>query len=113
VSRDIEFVKFSELPGVVLNRNNFIWIALLVAFPLLALQLIGGVRVTAEDQGIPLFTLLAMNEFGAILCAIAAGVTIQVMKKSGIQKNLLAATAVAVVFTFIFVWRLLLLYPAG
>lgn len=94
-------------------RDVFVWIAIMVVVPLLVLQLIFGVKITAEDEGIPLLTLLLMNEFGAVLCAIAAGTSISVMKKSGVRASLVAGTVIVTVFVFVFLWRLFELYPTS
>ena len=94
-------------------RNSFIWIAILVSLPLLILQLMFGVRMVAEDEGIPLLTLLVMNEFGAVLCAIATGLTVNTMKKTGVSAKPLIGVLVASGFVLLFIWRLLVLYPTS
>jgi hypothetical protein len=92
-------------------RDNFVWLAILIAVPLLVLQLIFGVRTAIDEQGIPLLTILIMNEFGALLCAIAAGMSVRTMKNSGLQAPLVLGTLAVSVLAIIFIWRLLLLYP--
>ncbi len=94
-------------------QNSFIWIAVLVSIPLLMLQWFFGVKLVKEDQGIPLLTLLFMNQFGAILCAIAVVVTIRVIKGSGIKARPVIGVFIATLFAFIFMWRLIALYPGG
>lgn len=93
--------------------NAFIWIAILVALPLLVLQLMFGVKVVAEDQGIPLLTLLFMNQFGAILCAIAVGVTVRSIKNTSVQVKPVTGVFIAAAFAIVFIWRLIELYPGG
>ena len=85
----------------------------LFAVPLLLLQFLFGIRTTAEEQGIPLLTVLFINQFGAILCAAAAWFSIRTMKKTGIQSAVLAATVALAVLAVVFMWRLLLLYPTS
>lgn len=96
-----------------MKPDKFVWIALLIAIPLLLLQFLFGIRMTAEEQGIPLLTVLFMNQFGAILCAGAGWFSIRAMKKTGIQVVVLVATGVLAVLAVVFMWRLLLLYPSG
>lgn len=93
-------------------RENFVWLAILVAVPLLLAQFLFGIRTTAEEQGIPLLTVLIMNEFGAVLCAIAAGVGINQIKKAGIRVKPAAAALFLSLLAMVFIWRLLMLYPA-
>lgn len=96
-----------------MTKNRFIWIAFLVAVPLLLSQFLFGIRTAAEQHGIPLLTALLMNEFGIILCAGAAWFGVSGMKKTGIQSSGLAAVIVLAVLAMVLMWRLLLLYPAG
>ena len=98
-----------------MKRDKFVWMAILVAVPLLVLQLMYGVKVTAVDQGIPLLTILVMNEFGAVLCAIATWLSVNSLKnsenKSGSRPMLIAGIFIVVVLAFVFIWRLVMLYP--
>lgn len=96
-----------------MKLDKLVWVAILVTVPLLVLQLMLGVKLTAGDRGIPLLTLLVMNEFGILLCAISVGVSVNVMKKSGVRPVLLAGTLALSVLALVFMWRLLLLYPTG
>lgn len=94
-------------------RANWIWLGLVLAVPLVGLQVIFGVRTTAAEQGIPLLMVLLINEFGFVACIISVGFAIKLIRQSGIQLRPLFAGVLSVLIAIGFLIRLLQIYPAS
>ena len=97
----------------LLNREKWLWIALLIAVILLLAQWLFGVRYVATDSGLPLLTVLLMNEFGFVLCCIGVGTGVKVVKNHGSRTPLVVGIILTAVFAVIFLWSLIRLYPTG
>ena len=94
-------------------REKWVWLALLLAVPIVLLQFIFGVRTTVAEQGIPLLTVLLMNEFGAVLCLIAVVIAVNTLRRNGLQKKLIAGAVAAGLCAVGFAFRIFQLYPGS
>jgi len=95
-----------------MNRNNYPFIALALSVPLLALLLFGAQPTPDGSTQLPLLTLLAVSEFGAIANAIAAWLSIAALTKGRFAPRR-AATAVATfMLAAVFAWYLIRFWPS-
>jgi len=94
-----------------MNRNNFPLIALGLSVPLLALLLFGAQPVADGSSRLPVLTLLAISEFGAIANAIATWFGVAPLLQRQFQARRTAIAAASLLLTSVFTWHLILFWP--
>ena len=93
-------------------KEKWVWLALVISVPLMFMPFLFGVRTLITEQGIPLLTVLLMNEFGFVLCVVGVGMAVAHMRAMGVQIKLVFGCVLASIFAIAFVVRLSQLYPA-
>lgn len=94
-------------------KIQWVWIALIIAVILAAMQLLSDYSAAGGGKGLPLLMLLLMNEFGFILCAIGGWTAANTLKRTGMQSKLAAGIVLCGVFAVGFLWNMIRLYPEG
>ena len=94
-----------------MNRQNYPFIALALSVPLLALLFFGAESGPDGSTRLPLLTLLAVSEFGAIANAIAAWLSIAALIKGQFEPRRAAAAVAAFMFAGLFTWYLIRFWP--
>ncbi|MGB5832998.1 MAG: hypothetical protein WBG92_13540 [Thiohalocapsa sp.] len=94
-----------------MNRSNFPLIALALSVPLLMFLVYGAQRAPDGSMVLPLLTLLAISEFGAIANAIAAWLRIGPMLQGQFDARGAVIGAASMLFTAAFTWYLVSLWP--
>jgi hypothetical protein len=94
-----------------MNRNNYPAIALAVSAPLLALLVFGAQAVSDGSTRLPLLTLLAISEFGAIANAVAVWLSIAALIRGQFEPRRAVTGIAAFVFAAVFTWYLIRFWP--
>ena len=94
-----------------MNRQNYPFIALALSLPLLALLLFGAQAGPDGSTRLPLLTLLAVSEFGAIANAIAASLSVATLLKGQFEPRRAAAAIAAIIVAAVFTWYLIRFWP--
>ncbi len=94
-----------------MNRNNFPLIALGLSVPLLALLLYGAQPVADGSNRLPMLTLLAISEFGAIVNAVATWLGVAPLLQGQFHARRAAIAAASLLLAGVFSWHLILLWP--
>ena len=94
-----------------MNRNNYPFIALALSAPLLALLFFGAQMGPDGSTRLPLLTLLAVSEFGAIANAVAASLSVAALISGQFEPRRAAAAVASLVFAAIFIWYLIRFWP--
>lgn len=96
-----------------MQKFTWVWVAIIISVILIVMQCLFGVKVTANEQGLPLLMVLLMNEFGFVLCAIGGWTAANVLKQTGMQAKLAMGIVICALFAIGFLWNLIRLYPNG
>ena len=96
-----------------MKRQVFPWIALSLGLLVMVTLLGAGALRPAEEYGLPLLTMLIVDEFGFFLTAIGAAIGINVMSKQGIRASLLITTLACILLAAGFVFLGLRLWLGG
>ena len=94
-------------------KLSWVWVAICISTVFVLAQLLFGVKITVDDSGLPLLMVLLMNELGFILCAIVGWMSVNVLKKSGLQLSLAIGVLVLTGFAVGFLWNLIRLFPSA
>ncbi|NNJ93459.1 MAG: hypothetical protein HKP57_01800 [Halobacteria archaeon] len=96
-----------------MKKQAFPWIALSLGLLVMVTLLGAGALRPAEEYGLPLLTMLIVDEFGFFLTAIGAGVGISALLKQGIRASLLVTTVACGLLAAGFLFLGLRLWPGG
>lgn len=96
-----------------MKKLAFPWIALSLGLLVMVTLLGAGALRPAEEYGLPLLTMLIVDEFGFFLTAIGAGVGVSALLKQGIRTSLLVTTLACGLLAAGFLFLGLRLWPGG
>ncbi len=95
-----------------MSKSMWVWIAVGMSCLLLSMQLLFGTQSLHTEGHLPLLMVLLMSEFGFVLCCIGGYIASDILKKQGITSKMLLGLTLCAVFAMVFLWRIILLYPA-
>ena len=94
-------------------KLSFPWLALGLGLLVAVILLQTGATRPDGEHALPLLTMLVMNEFGFILCAIGAGLGIRNLLKQEFSFSLFAVVLGCSVLAAGFLWLGIVLWPGG
>lgn len=94
-----------------MKKQVFPWIALSLGLLVMVTLLGAGALRPAEEYGLPLLTMLIVDEFGFFLTAIGAVIGINVLAREGIRVSLLITTLACVLLASGFLLLGLRMWP--
>lgn len=96
-----------------MKKQAFPWIALSLGLLVMVTLLGAGALRPAEEHGLPLLTMLIVDEFGFFLTAIGAGIGVSALSKQGLRASLLITTVACGLLAAGFLFLGLRLWPGG
>mgnify|MGYP001815589543 FL=1 len=96
-----------------MKKQVFPWIALSLGLLVMVTLLGAGALRPAEEYGLPLLTMLIVDEFGFFVTAIGGFVGARVLSKEGIRISLLITTLACILLAAGFLLLGLRMWPGG
>jgi len=96
-----------------MKKHAFPWIALSLGLLVMLVLLGAGALRPAEEHGLPLLTMLIVDEFGFFVTAIGAVVGIKSLSGEGVRSSLLITTVACGLLSAGFLILGLRMWPGG